>query len=136
MVLPLTLECPYVRHKYIEIHGISLLNTSDILIASSLVPNIEQLANEECYASLVQANDKPAKCEVSLQALPQDGSIDQMEKIVTFDCRKALGDPSKNKKTSKLHISSLTRTPLQYRHLSLIQISLAQTLLCNTDTSL
>jgi hypothetical protein len=104
LVLPLTLECPYARHKYIEIHGVTLLNASDILIASSLVPNVEKLANEECFASLVQANDKPAKCEVSLQTLQQDDSFDHMEKVVTFDCRKALGDPSKNKKTSRLLI--------------------------------
>ena len=100
LVLPVTLECPFVRHKHIEIHGVTLLNGSDVLIASSLAPNIEQLANEECFASLVQADDKPARCQVSLHALPQDGSIDQMDKVVTFDCRKALGDPSKNKKTS------------------------------------
>ena len=96
----MTLECPYVRHKYIEIHGVTLLNGSDILIASSLAPNIEQVVNEECFASLEQSDSKPVSCAVSMQALPQDGSIDQMEKIVTFDCRNSLGDPSGGQKTS------------------------------------
>ncbi|CAB4021592.1 Hypothetical predicted protein [Paramuricea clavata] len=99
LVLPMTLECPFVRHKHIEIHGVTLLNGSDVLIASSLAPNIEKLTNEECFASLVQSDDKPARCNVSMQALPQDGIVDQMDKIVTFDCRKSLGDPSQNVKT-------------------------------------
>ena len=67
-----TLECPFVRHKHIEIHGVTLLNGSDVLIASSLAPNIEKLTNEECFASLVQSDDKPARCNVSMQALLQD----------------------------------------------------------------
>ena len=80
-----------MRHKHIEIHGVTLLNGSDVLIASSLAPNIEKLTNEECFASLVQSDDKPARCNVSMQALLQDGPL---------DCRKSLGDPSQNLKTS------------------------------------
>ena len=34
-----------------------------------------------------------------MQSLPQDASIDEMEKIVTFDCRNSLGDPSGGEKT-------------------------------------
>ncbi|XP_028406108.1 uncharacterized protein LOC114528635 [Dendronephthya gigantea] len=99
-VLPMTLKCPFPRHKYIEIRGVTLMNGSDILIASSLAPNIERLSNEECLASLVQTNGKPAKCEVSMNALPQDGSIDHMDKVVTFDCRKkGQGDSSGAEKT-------------------------------------
>ena len=101
MVLPMTLKCPYVRHKFIEIRGVTLLNGSDVLIASSLAPNMEDLTSAECLASLVQSDDKPASCDVSLQALPQDGSFDQMEKVVTFDCKKSLGNPSAVEKTGE-----------------------------------
>ena len=98
----MSLECPFTRHKYIEIRGVTLLNGSDILIASSLVPNIEHLSNKECHNTLVQTNNKPAKCEVSMKELPQDGSIDQMDKVVTFDCRRGQGDASGVEKTSEL----------------------------------
>lgn len=101
LVLPMTLECPYNRHKYIVIHGVTLLNGSNILLASSLAPNIEQQANTECQTSLVQADASPARCNVSLNGLPQDGSIDGMNKVVTFDCRTSVGDPSTTEKTSK-----------------------------------
>ena len=58
--------------------------------------------NEECFASLLQSDDKPASCSVSMQSLPQDASIDEMEKIVTFDCRNSLGDPSGEEKTGQI----------------------------------
>lgn len=100
----MTLTCPLPKYKFIEVRGVTLVNDTNVIVASARYPNIDRASNEECLASLSQTADQTVCCNVLMKDFSFDNATNLMDKVVTFDCREKPGGDSSNEiKTGKMH---------------------------------